>query len=126
MAQSGPEIPSAKPPDSKPERVLRLVCGWNEKTNTFLYRDEVVNPPAIFGDGPGKVSNQPKRGSAKARSSKGKKNTKPSPDAKPSNVSARAKEKIEKLRTERADRRSKVSYNPFRPFGCCSNIVPRT
>ena len=124
--QSEPEIPTAEPPDSEPKRVLRLVCGWNEKTNTFLYRDEVVNPPPIYGDGPGKVPKQPKRGSAKAKLSKDRKNIKSSPDAKPSNVSARAKEKIERLRRERADRRAKVSYEPFRPFDSYSNFVPRT
>ncbi|KFY20586.1 hypothetical protein V491_03602 [Pseudogymnoascus sp. VKM F-3775] len=113
--QSEPEIPTTEPPDSEPKRVLRLVCGWNEKTNTFVYRDEVVNPPPIYGDGPGKVPKQPKRGSANAKSSKGKKNTKSSPDATPSNVSARAEEKIEKLRTERADRRSKNATPHHQP-----------
>jgi hypothetical protein len=42
-----------------------MVCGWNEETNTYLYRDEIVNPPPIYGDGPKKVPKQPKKALAK-------------------------------------------------------------
>lgn len=122
-AQSESEIPTAEPPSSGPKDVLRLVCGWNEKTNTYLYRDEVVNPPPIYGNGPQKaekaekaerVSKRPKKATAKVRLSRGEDVKVSAADAKPRNVSARGREKMEKLRKERADRRGKVSYDPVK------------
>ena len=111
--QSESEVPTAEPPSSEPEMVLRLVCGWNDKTNTYLYRDEVINPPPLYGNGPERVSKRPEKASAKARSSREEDVKFSSTDAKLSNVSARAKEKMEKLRRERAHRRGKVSYDPL-------------
>ncbi|OBT72954.1 hypothetical protein VF21_08482 [Pseudogymnoascus sp. 05NY08] len=114
--QSESEVPTAEPPSSEPKDVLRLVCGWNEKTNTYLYRDEVINPPPIYGNGPEKaekaekaerVSKRPKKATAKVRLSRGE-DVKSSPaDAKPRNVSARGRGKMERLRRERAGRRGK-------------------
>jgi hypothetical protein len=110
MAQpSQPEskVPTVKTPSSKKKDVLRLVCGWNEKKNTYLYRDEVINPPPIYGNGPEKVekvgkaervSKRPKKESAKVRLSRGK-------DVKIFSAGA-------KPRRERAGRRGKVSYDP--------------
>jgi hypothetical protein len=119
--QSESELPTAEPPSSKPKDVLRLVCGWNEKTNTYLYRDEVLNPPPIYGNGPEKVekvgkaervSKRPKKESAKVRLSRGEDVKSSSADAKPRNVSARGRGKMERLRRERAGRRGKVNYDP--------------
>jgi hypothetical protein len=117
--QSESEIPTTKPPSSEPKDVLRLVCGWNEKTNTYLYRDEVVNPPPIYGNGPHKpekakrVSKRPKTATAKVRLLRGEDVKMSSADAKPRNVSARGRERMERLRRDRADRRGKVSYDPI-------------
>ena len=108
-SQPDSEVPTAEPPSSEPKDVLRLVCGWNDKTNTYLYRDEVINPPPLYGNGPERVSKRPKKASAKVRSSRTDDVKIASADAKPSNVSARAKEKMEKLRKERAERRGKVN-----------------
>ncbi|ELR08629.1 hypothetical protein VC83_02258 [Pseudogymnoascus destructans] len=111
--QSDSEIPTAESPSSEPKDVLRLVCGWNEKTNTYLYRDEVVNPPPIYGNGPQKakkaerVSKRPKTATAKVKLSRGEDVKMSSADAKPRNVSARGREKMERLRRDRADRRGK-------------------
>ncbi|KFY95609.1 hypothetical protein V500_02702 [Pseudogymnoascus sp. VKM F-4518 (FW-2643)] len=105
--QSESEIPTPEPPSSEPEDVLRLVCGWNDKTNTYLYRDEVINPPPIYGNGPGRASKRPKKASAKVRLSRGEDVKFSSADAKPSNVAVRGKEKMEKLRREWAQRRAK-------------------
>ncbi|KFX86709.1 hypothetical protein V490_08919 [Pseudogymnoascus sp. VKM F-3557] len=107
LSQSESEVPTAEPPSSEPEMALRLVCGWNDKTNTYLYRDEVINPPPLYGNGPERVSKRPKNASAKARLSRAEDVKFSSADARPSNVSARAKEKMEKLRRERAHRREK-------------------
>ncbi|KFZ19885.1 hypothetical protein V501_00424, partial [Pseudogymnoascus sp. VKM F-4519 (FW-2642)] len=107
LSQSESEVPTAEPPSSEPEMVLRLVCRWNDKINTSLYRDEVINPPPLYGNSPERVSKRPKKASAKARLSRAEDVKFYSADAKPSNVSARAKEKMEKLRRERAHRRGK-------------------
>ncbi|KAL5346608.1 hypothetical protein ACLOAV_008315 [Pseudogymnoascus australis] len=104
--QSESQTPIAEPPSDESQMVLRLVCGWNDVTNTYLYRDEVTNPPPLSGDGAVRVSKRPKTASAKAKLSKGE-DAKFSADAKPSNVSVKGKEKMEKLRNERAYRRSK-------------------
>ena len=114
--QSESEIPTPEPPSSEPEDVLRLVCGWNDKTNTYLYRDEVINPPPIYGNGPGRASKRPKKASAKVGLSRGEDVKFSSADAKPSNVSVRGKEKMEKLRRERAQRRAKVGDGPLWVF----------
>ncbi|KFZ02545.1 hypothetical protein V500_00138 [Pseudogymnoascus sp. VKM F-4518 (FW-2643)] len=111
-SQPDSEVPTAEPPSSESKDVLRLVCGWNDKTNTYLYRDEVINPPPLYGNGPERVSKRPKKASAKVRSSRTDDVKIASAGAKPSNVSARAKEKMEKLRKERVERRGKVN-NPL-------------
>ncbi|KFY31854.1 hypothetical protein V493_00738 [Pseudogymnoascus sp. VKM F-4281 (FW-2241)] len=105
--QSESGTPIAAPPSSELEDVLRLVCGWNDKTNTYLYRDEVINPPPIYGNGPGRALKRLKKASAKVRLSRGEDVKFSAADAKPSNVSVRGKEKMEKLRRERGQRRAK-------------------
>ncbi|OBT60206.1 hypothetical protein VE03_10346 [Pseudogymnoascus sp. 23342-1-I1] len=77
--------PAAEPLSDESQMVLRMVCGWNDKTNTYLYRDEVTNPPPLSSDVPERVSKRPKT----------------------------AKAKLSKLRKERADMRSK--RQPPRP-----------
>ncbi|KFY03062.1 hypothetical protein O988_01733 [Pseudogymnoascus sp. VKM F-3808] len=105
--QSVPATPTAAPPSSGPKRERRIVCGWNDETNTYLYRDEIINPPPLLGNGPEKVSKRPKAASAKVKLSKGDDVKFPTVDAKPRNVSPGGREKMEKLRRERAARRGK-------------------
>ncbi|KFY13944.1 hypothetical protein V492_02957 [Pseudogymnoascus sp. VKM F-4246] len=101
------EIPTAEPPGSETPMVLRLVCGWNDEANTFLYRDEVINPPPIYGDGPGQTPKWTQKVPKKAKKPKREDVKFSSADAKPSNLSERAREKMEKLRRDRAERRGK-------------------
>lgn len=106
-SQLVPKIPAADSdaPDAPDASVPRLVCGWDEKTNDYLYRDDVKNPPPLFGDGPKRAPKQPK--TASVRSSRGNRVNLLS---KPTNISARGKERMESRRRARVAR---VSYKPF-------------
>ncbi|KFZ01497.1 hypothetical protein V500_00733 [Pseudogymnoascus sp. VKM F-4518 (FW-2643)] len=87
-----PKTPAAdyEAPDAPDGPVLRLVCGWDEKTNDYLYRDDVKNPPPLFGDGPKRA---PKHNRVNLLS-------------KPTNTSARGKERMESRRRARVARRA--------------------
>lgn len=52
MAQPSQLVPKAPAADSESHHGSRLVCGWDDVKNDFLYRDNVINPPPLFGDGP--------------------------------------------------------------------------
>ncbi|KFZ15571.1 hypothetical protein V501_02648 [Pseudogymnoascus sp. VKM F-4519 (FW-2642)] len=93
-SQLVPKAPAAdsEAPDAPNGPVLRLVCGWDEKTNDYLYRDDVKNPPPLFGDGPERAPTQLRTASVR--------------DAKPTNISARGKERMKSRRRARVARRA--------------------
>jgi hypothetical protein len=110
-SQSIPDIPTPETPSSEPPRVRRIVCGWNEETNTFLYRDEVTAPPPLVSNGPERVSKRSKTASMKAKLSRGEDVKFSSAQAKPDKLSAKGGARMERRRRERAARRGKVSHD---------------
>ncbi|KAL5344723.1 hypothetical protein ACLOAV_010415 [Pseudogymnoascus australis] len=58
MAQPSQLVPKASAADSEAPHGSRLVCGWDDEKNDFLYRDNVINPPPLFGDGPKRAPEQ--------------------------------------------------------------------
>ncbi|KFX99927.1 hypothetical protein V490_01578 [Pseudogymnoascus sp. VKM F-3557] len=82
---------------SGPKPEWRIVCGWNDETHMYLYRDEVTKPPPLLGNGPEGASKQPKITSAKAMLPRGADVKFSSADDKPG-----ARERMARRRRERA------------------------
>ncbi|KAL5350939.1 hypothetical protein ACLOAV_004512 [Pseudogymnoascus australis] len=108
-----PEVFTAEGSICEAPRRPRLVCGWNDKANTYLYRDQVTNPPPLLGNGPDRVSKRPKKASPKARPSRSEYVTSLPVE---SNASAAGNEKREIRRRNRAARRRKGRLaSPLQP-----------